>query len=212
MDNAFVNQGVTNSVILTTGTAFWSLADLNADNIVIKSGNKDVTEAGYFNVICEGSNLRVFLNNEKDGQLMTVPKGTYKLIVTPTISGKDDSRETTIASLTVTVKVTSSRPTVKVTSKVTVKVGGDDVILKPTLKNNGKITALQITKITKPSKATEQDVNGIILDILEDGSISVHANENVMAGTYKYTINPVTKIDDMDIVLDKVTVSVVVKK
>lgn len=212
LDNAFVNQGVTNSVILTTGTAFWSLADLNADNIVIKSGNKDVTEAGYFNVICEGSNLRVFLNNEKDGQLMTVPKGTYKLIVTPTISGKDDSRETTIASLTVTVKVTSSRPTVKVTSKVTVKVGGDDVILKPTLKNNGKITALQITKITKPSKATEQDVNGIILDILEDGSISVHANENVMAGTYKYTINPVTKIDDMDIVLDKVTVSVVVKK
>lgn len=214
LDNAFVKQSVTNEVMLTTGTAYWNLKPLT--NVKVMCGSKNVTDKEYFNIAYdeESPKFTVSLNNQyDDGTLMTVAKGTYKIVITPEIISESyEEKEIDIAPITLTVKVTSSRPTVKVASKATVKAGGDEVILTPTLKNNGKITSLLVTKITKPRKATEDDLMGIWLDVLEDGSISVYAEDYVLPGTYKYTINPVTVIDDMDIVLDKVTISVVVKK
>ena len=212
LDNAFVNQKVSNSVILTTGTGLWSLKELSSENIVIKSGKNDITDKGYFEVAYDGNKINVSLNNEKDGTLITVPKGTYKIIITPEITEKGGSKELQIAPVTMTVKVNSSRPTIKMVTKATVKAGDNVVVISPVLKNNGKLTNLTAVCSKRPTKATDDDVEGIIVELSEDGTISVKVESGVTAGSYTFTLAPVTRIDEANILLDTIKLTVNVKK
>ena len=217
LDNAFVSQKVTNKVMLTTGTGFWTLDDLGLEDIVVKSGSKDITEKKYFDIRPDGTGFTISLNNrDVNGELMTVPKGTYKIVISPKITEKtEEMREALKSSLkavTLTVKVASSRPTVKLATSVKVKAGDEAKILEPTLKNKGTITKLIIVDRTKPKNATEADLAGVEVKLLEDGTISVQAAENVLAGNYTFKIHPVTKIDGEDILLDLKTIKVTVQK
>lgn len=212
LDNAFVNQEVSNNVILTSGTGLWSLKELSSDNIVIKSGKNDVTDKGYFEVTYEGSRIKVSLNNEKDGTLITVPKGTYKLIITPDIIERYGDKESSIAPITMTIKVNSSKPTIKMAAKATVKVGDEAVIIKPELKNNGKFIDMKAICTKRPAKADDADVEGIIVELLEDGAISIKAEAGVIAGSYTFAITPVIRIDGAEILLDNKNITVAVKK
>ncbi len=217
LDNAFVSQKVTNKVMLTTGTGLWNLDALSDTDIVIKSGNKKVTDAGYFNIIYDGTGFTVSLNNrDVNGKLMTVPKGNYKIEITPKITEKkeemNDALKSSLKAVTLTVKVASSIPTVKLAASVKVKADGEAKILEPTLKNKGMFTSISVECTTKPKKATESDLDGIEVKLLEDGTISVKAAENVLAGNYIFKIQPVTKIDGEDILLDMKKITVTVQK
>lgn len=216
LDNAFVKQEVANKVILSTGTGLWKLDALSDVDIIVKSGKKDVTGEGYFDISYDGTGFNVSLNNrDANERLMTVPKGTYKIIITPNVSEKNAEIEEGLKSplkpLTLTVKVTSSRPTVKVASKVTVKAGDEAKVLEPVLKNKGTLTAMMV-ECKPPKKATEEDVAGIEVTLLEDGMISVKAEKDVLPGSYKFTINPVTRIDGEEILLAPISITVTVKK
>ena len=215
LDNAFVNQKVTNKVVLTTGTGLWNLDALSDADIVVKSGKKNVTDAGYFDITYSGTGFTVSLNNrDTNGKLMTVPKGTYKIEITPKITEKkeemNDALKSALKVVTLTVKVASNRPTVKLASSVKVEAGGEAGLLVPTLKNKGTLTDLIILDRKLPKRATKEDLEGIEVK-LEDGVISVKAAENVFAGTYTFKIQPVTKIDGEDILLDAKTIKITVK-
>ena len=217
LDNAFVGQQVTNKVMLTTGTGLWTLDALSKADVIIKNGKKDVTGEGYFDINYNGTEFTISLKNKKeDGSLMTVPKGTYKVIITPHVSEKnvpvDDVMKAELKEVTLTVKVTSSRPTVKLASKVTVKVGEEEKVLKPSLKNNGTLSALTVVCSSFPKKATAEDVAGIEVKLLEDGTIGLKVEEGVLAGSYKFTLSPVTIIDGKEILLDAKMLTVTVKK
>ena len=212
LDNAFVNQEVSNNVILTTGTGLWSLKELSSENIVIKSGKNDITDKGYFEVTYDGSRVKVSLNNEKNGTLITVPKGTYKIIIKPEVMEKGGNKELPIAPITMTIKVNSSKPTIKMAAKATVKVGGEKVIIKPELKNNGKFIDMKAICAKRPAKADDADVEGIIVELLEDGSISIKAEAGVIEGSYTFAITPVIRIDGAEILLDNKNITVTVKK
>ena len=216
LDNAFIKQSVTNQVILTTGTGLWNVDALKDVNVKVMSGKKDVTSEKYFNIVYDGTKFTVSLNGKKtdNATLQAVKKGTYKIIITPDISSKGSRViSSKLAPLTLTVKVISSRPTVKVAAKATVIAGGEAVALTPTLKNNGTLTRFECTECTsKPKKSTSEDTTGIKFDVDSNGNILISAAENVMAGTYKYTLEPVTIIDGEEIVLDPIKISVIVKK
>ena len=216
LDNAFVKQEVANKVILSTGTGLWKLDALSDLDIIVKSGKNDITSEGYFDINYDGTGFNVSLNNRDANEaLMTVPKGTYKIEITPKISEKNVEAEEGLKSalkpLTLTVKVTSSRPTVKLVSKVTIKAGDEAKILEPTLKNKGTITAMTV-ECKPPEKATEADVDGMEVTLLEDGMISLKAEKDILPGSYKFTIIPVTRIDGEEILLAPITITITVKK
>ena len=213
LDNAFVIQNATSRVMLTTGSGLWTIDALTNADIVIKNGNKDVTNEGFFNVTYDGSRFTIGLNNKKaDGTLITVPKGSYKLEIIPKVSERNGDKDATLAKLTLTVKVVSSRPTIKMASKVTVKAGQATQYIESTLKNNGTLTEATIcTCIKRPAKADDTDVAGVEVKVMSDGNISVKAEAGVIVGFYTFTINPITVIDGKEFLLDTKKLTVVVK-
>ena len=212
LNNAFVNQEVTNKVILKTGTGLWTLDDLKAENIKVMSGKNDVTDAGYFTIERVGKQFTISLNNmTEDGKFITAPKGTYKVVITPDLTEKDGSvkADDKVKELTFTVKVNSSRPTVKVASSVKVNAGGETVKLLVTLSNKGSLTSMTAECTKLPKNVANAD--GIEVILLDDVTIGVKAGENVVPGTYTFKINPVTIIDGEEILLDAKTIKVTVK-
>ena len=214
LNNAFVNQEVTNRVILKTGTGLWTLDALDAEDIVVMSGKNDITDKGYFAIERVGTQFSISLNNmREDGTLITAPKGTYKVILTPHITERvaDTKLQSALKALTLTVKVVSSRPTVTVNpSTVKVDAGNAEAVkAKVTLSNKGSLTSItaECTKLPKNVK----DAVGIEVSLLDSGTIGVKADEMAAGGTYTYKIYPVTMIDGKEILLDAVTMKVTVK-
>lgn len=212
LDNAFVRQKITDTVILTNGTGLWKLDTLTDVNIKVLNGKKDVTSDKYFNITYDENRFTVSINSRReDGTLMTVPKGTYKIEIVPTVSERviNGVKKKELSKIALNVKVTSSRPTVKLTSKVTISPGGEEQMITPTLKNNGKLIGITVICTAKPKDAK---AGAIAITVLEDGKISIMAGADAVTGTYKFAIHPVTQMDGEDILLDTVNMSVVVKK
>jgi len=209
LDNAFVGKEEANRLILSTGNSYWELDALSDANITIKSGKTDITAKGYFDIAYKDTRFVVSLNNRNAEGLMTVPKGTYKIIIKPTITDNNETDNfvnVPLKEVTLTVKVTSSRPSVKMSTSAKVTAGGEEVILVTTLSNKGKLTQV-VANCT--NKKPEEAKPVITLDA--NGNICIEALAGTPKGTYNYTLNFVTKIDGEDILLDAKSFKVTVK-
>lgn len=220
LNNAYLEQVAYNRVSLSTGNSMWTLAEQDTWDIVVKdSKGKDITDkailkAFMYDASEEGTtavytnDVVVSLYTADERGIIDVPKGSYKISLTPKVTDSINTIE--LAPVTMTVKVISNRPTVKYSgTKVTVNTYNNlEQSLKLTMSNGGDF-ATYIAECTKYPKGVTTD-DGITLNLAADGTLTVKADRTAKAGTYTYKFTPVTVIDGYGIALDSQNITVVV--
>ncbi len=225
LNNAYLGATTSTKVVLNTGSDLWTLADHMKWTVSIKSGNKDVTDAGYFSIALkqygDGSYTNEVLfalggcDAEDATKLFSVPAGTYKISVAPKATNGEDIID--LAPVTITMKVVSSRPTVTYkATKLTVNTYSNELVTtKLALKNGGTFVASDasegasmITCTKLPKGVTSAD--GITVKLAADGTLSAVATRDAKSGTYTYAVTPVTVIGGYYVALDTKNISVVV--
>ena len=231
LNSTYVNRTAGNAVTLTSGSDLWKLDKFEDWDIqVTTSKKKDVTELKYFTIDGIGSNtdadaegegadgsFTIKTNNtDKDGKYIYVPNDTYKVIVTPKASAIFGDAEIELAPITLSVKVTSNRPTVRY-SATSVKVNtytNAPAEITMGLSNGGNFEPSYITCTSAPKNVDVDSLNSndptvhVALD--EDGFLTAYADRDAVAGAYKFNVQPVTNVNGTMVVLDSKVITVTV--